>query len=70
MNFAEVENTDTNPYDIGEMGCTVRPIDLGPILPVEDTCTSYLDDKDAFSECKRGYDVCVAKKKDALVNFD
>jgi len=68
--YEQIEDTGSNPYDVGAIGCTVRPIDLGPILPVEATCTDYLDDPETFAECKRGYDECVGKKQDALVNFD
>ena len=66
----QVENSGASPYDVGAIGCTVRPIDLGPILPVEETCTSYLSDPETFAECKKGYEECVSKKQDALVNFD
>ena len=67
--YEQVEN-DSNPYDIGVIGCTEIPTDLGPILPVEDTCSSFIDEPEKYSECNRGYNECVAKKQDALVNFD
>ena len=70
MIYGQVDDTGDNPYDVGEIGCTVRPIDLGPILPLEDTCSDYLDELENFYQCKKGYEDCVAKKRDALVNFD